>query len=483
MLFNSITFLVFFALVFATYWGAMAQHVRRRNAFILLVSYVFYGWWDWRFLSLIFVSSLSDYLIGLQLAKASDGDNASAKKGWLALSLLINLGILGTFKYLNFFLDSLQNSLQALGLESGISGLHLDWVLPVGISFYTFQTLSYTLDIGRGQLKPTRDPIAFFAFVSFFPQLVAGPIEGAKDLLPQFSTTPQFDPAAVRSGFLLALWGLFKKVVIADRLALVVDSTYGMGGEMGSGTAALATLLFAFQLYLDFSAYSEMAIGLARMLGIRLSTNFKRPYLARTFGEFWSRWHISLSTWFRDYLYIPLGGNRRGTARTWLNIMLVFLVSGLWHGASWNFVIWGGLNGAFLLLLDPLVLRPLGRLAYVGRPLQAILVTVCWALSLVFFRAQGWTGAEQIYLSLASSGIDFELMGMSPSEARLLGGLLVGMMGVEILQESRPKAAEWLLSRGTLVRWLVYWALGMGIILGGSYGLNIADSKFIYFQF
>ena len=476
MLFNSITFLVFFALVFATYWGAMAQHVKRRNAFILLVSYVFYGWWDWRFLSLIFVSSLSDYLIGLQLAKASDGDNASAKKGWLALSLLINLGILGTFKYLNFFLDSLQNSLQALGLESGISGLHLDWVLPVGISFYTFQTLSYTLDIGRGQLKPTRDPIAFFAFVSFFPQLVAGPIERAKDLLPQFSTTPQFDPAAVRSGFLLALWGLFKKVVIADRLALVVDSTYAAGGEMGSGTAALATLLFAFQLYLDFSAYSEMAIGLARMLGIRLSTNFKRPYLARTFGEFWSRWHISLSTWFRDYLYIPLGGSRVGKWKAVRNTFVIFLVSGFWHGANWTFIVWGLIHAALFL---PLLLLGKNR-KNVGdidglptvRELGGMLVTfaavtVAW----VFFRAPDMDTAFQYFCT-----------------SSLEGNTLFGKKGVLfsfgfVLLDWISKSSQEFGPFSHLNRSWEALIFGLIVFFVWMCGISYTNQQFLYFQF
>lgn len=482
MLFNSVTFLVFFAFVFVMYWGLLSRRTALRNAFILAVSYVFYGCWDWRFLSLIFLSSASDFLIGLKLSGMSTDARPKARKAWLALSLIINLGILGTFKYLNFFLDSLDTLVQGVGFDGGADALHLNVVLPVGISFYTFQTLSYTIDIYRGQLKATRDPVAFFAFVSFFPQLVAGPIERARDLLPQFNRAPIFNREEVRSGLLLVLWGLFKKVVIADRLALVVDSTFEASSAIGGGTAAVAILLFAFQLYLDFSAYSEMAIGLARMLGIRLSTNFKRPYLSGSFGDFWGRWHISLSSWFRDYLYIPMGGNRLGTLRTWLNVMLVFLVSGLWHGASWNFVIWGGLNGLFLLILDPWVIRPLGKLKSAGRALQALLVTACWTLSLGFFRAQGWEGAKTMYSALAQ-GTDFEVMGMSISEFQWLKCLLVGMMVIEGLLEWRPKLLEWLFSRGALVRWSVYYALAMGIILAGSYGLNVADSQFIYFQF
>lgn len=479
MLFNSITFVVFFALVFVTYWGFMAKHIRWRNAFVLVCSYIFYGWWDWRFLSLIFISSLSDYLIGQRMEAA--GDEGRRKKLLLVLSLVVNLGILGVFKYFNFFMDSLQYGMQGLGLDG--MDWRLDIVLPVGISFYTFQTLSYTIDIYRGQLQASRDPIAFFAFVSFFPQLVAGPIERAKDLLPQFNEKPMIDRADIRSGFTLALWGLFKKVVIADRLALFVDAAFDEPAGMGSGTAAVALLFFAFQLYLDFSAYSEIAIGVARMLGIRLSTNFKRPYLADSFGQFWSRWHISLSNWFRDYLYIPLGGNRGGLTRTWLNIMIVFLLSGLWHGASWNFVLWGSLNGLFLIALDPWVIQPLRRLKAVGRVLQAVVVTLCWTLSLGFFRAQGWDGAVAAYTALGNSADAFTVLGMSTAEFNLLLGLLGGMMLVEGIHEKWPILEERLHTSHFLVRWSVYYGLSMAIVLLGSYGMNVADAQFIYFQF
>ncbi|MAI23581.1 MAG: membrane-bound O-acyltransferase family protein [Crocinitomicaceae bacterium] len=479
MLFNSITFLIFFALVFLIYWGLMAKTLRGRNSFVLACSYIFYGWWDWRFLSLIFISSLSDYLIGQRIERAAEGDRT--KRIYLALSLAINLGILGLFKYFNFFLDSLQYGFQGLGMDG--SNWRLDIVLPVGISFYTFQTLSYTIDIYRGQLRATRDPIAFFAFVAFFPQLVAGPIERAKDLLPQFSLKPAFDKAAIRSGFTLVLWGLFKKVVIADRLALFVNAAFDEPAGLDSSTAAVALLFFAFQLYLDFSAYSEIAIGIARMLGVRLSTNFKRPYLAASFGQFWSRWHISLSSWFRDYLYIPLGGNRRSKWHTWRNVMIVFLLSGLWHGASWNFVIWGLLNGVFLVVLDPLIIQPFRRLGGAGRAVQAILVTLCWTLSLGFFRAQGWDGAIEVYRALAGGNGAFTVLGMGEPEFQLLLWLLGGMMAIEWIQENWPSASERLQSSPVLVRWSIYYGLSMGIILLGSYGLNLADKQFIYFQF
>ncbi|MBO74382.1 MAG: membrane-bound O-acyltransferase family protein [Flavobacteriales bacterium] len=479
MLFNSITFLIFFALVFLIYWGLMAKTLRGRNSFVLACSYIFYGWWDWRFLSLIFISSLSDYLIGQRIERAAEGDRV--KRIYLALSLAINLGILGLFKYFNFFLDSLQYGLEGLGMDG--SNWRLDIVLPVGISFYTFQTLSYTIDIYRGHLRATRDPIAFFAFVAFFPQLVAGPIERAKDLLPQFSLKPAFNKAAIRSGFTLVLWGLFKKVVIADRLALFVNAAFDEPAGLDSGTAAVALLFFAFQLYLDFSAYSEIAIGIARMLGVRLSTNFKRPYLAASFGQFWSRWHISLSSWFRDYLYIPLGGSRRSKWHTWRNVMIVFLLSGLWHGASWNFVIWGLLNGVFLLVLDPLIIQPFRRLGGAGRAVQAILVTICWTLSLGFFRAQGWDGAIEVYRALAGGNGAFTVLGMSEPEFQLLLWLLGGMMAIEWIQENWPSASERLQSSPALVRWSIYYGLSMGIILLGSYGLNLADKQFIYFQF
>jgi alginate O-acetyltransferase complex protein AlgI len=482
MLFNSISFAFFFAAIFVVFWTVFIGNTRLRNAFILGASYFFYGCWDWRFLGLIFFSSLCDYGIGIAIDSCPD-TSRKIKKRWVALSLAINLGLLGVFKYYNFFIDSAAAVLSPLGLE--LSSLHLDIVLPVGISFYTFQTLSYTLDVYRGQMKATRDPIAFFAFVSFFPQLVAGPIERARDLLPQFERPSHFNAHVIRSGFLLALWGLFKKVVIADRLALGVDAAFQDISSLDGNMAAIALVFFAFQLYLDFSAYSDIAIGTARMLGIQLSTNFKRPYLAASFGQFWNRWHISLSSWFRDYLYIPLGGSKKGAKRTAIHVMVVFLVSGLWHGASWNFVIWGALNGLFLILLDPWVIRPLARLKGVGRALQAIAVTVCWTVSLAFFRAQDWHDALLVLSALSDLRFsEFNgILGMEDFEFKGTVVLLVALVAFEWVQEIRPRLADAFYEKNRLVRWSLYGALSMGILLLGSFGLNIADANFIYFQF
>lgn len=291
MLFNSVDFIIFLPLVFLIYWGCFRKHIKARNLFLLIVSYIFYGWWDWRFLSLIFISSLIDYLVGNQIAKK---ENPRQRKYYLLLSLFTNLGILFFFKYSNFFIESFISSFSVLGME--FSYFPLNIVLPVGISFYTFQTLSYTIDIYKKKFEPVHDPVSFFAFVSFFPQLVAGPIERAKDLLPQFTSPKQFNYEEARRGMLLITGGFFKKIVIADRLAIFINNAYGNIGEASGISLWVAILFFAFQLYLDFSAYSDIAIGTAKLLGFNLSTNFNHPYLATSFSDFWKRWHISLSS-------------------------------------------------------------------------------------------------------------------------------------------------------------------------------------------
>ncbi len=346
MLFNSISFLIFLPVVFILYWGLFKRSLKLQNIFLLLASYLFYGWWDYRFLALIAASTLVDYFIGRFLQKTG---NETHRKLLLSLSLIFNLGLLGFFKYYNFFIESWIDSWANLGVEMQVSSLNI--ILPVGISFYTFQTLSYTIDVYRRKIEPTSDIINFSVFVAFFPQLVAGPIERAKHLLPQFSKKRIFNEEQAISGIHLILWGLFKKIVIADSCAVYVNAIFDDYENMNSASLLLGAFYFAFQIYGDFSGYSDIAIGTGRLFGFDLMRNFNFPYFSRNIAEFWRRWHISLSTWFRDYLYIPLGGSRGSKWQQVRNVFIIFLVSGFWHGANWTFVIWGGLHALFFLPL------------------------------------------------------------------------------------------------------------------------------------
>lgn len=344
MLFNSLEFLFFLPIVFAIYWLLGSKKVKAQNLLLLLASYAFYGWWDSRFLILIGISTLVDYWAGIEIDKTTE---AKKRKLYLRVSLLVNLGILGFFKYCNFFIDSWIELWGSLGYN--MSPTTLNVILPVGISFYTFQTLSYTIDIYHNRIKPTHDLVSFAAFVSFFPQLVAGPIERASKLLPQLLNPRKFDYNIAIAGSKLILLGFFKKVVIADRLAAYVDVGFSNMETIAAIPALLAVLLFAFQLYCDFSGYSDIAIGIAKLFGIQLSINFLYPFFSKSLVDLWKRWHITLFSWFRDYIYIPLGGSKKGSTRAALNILVVFLVSGLWHGASWTFVLFGLLHGVLYL--------------------------------------------------------------------------------------------------------------------------------------
>ncbi len=345
MLFNSLDFAVFMPLVFALYWAIPAARSDLRNALLLVASYVFYGWWDIRLLALIAFSTVVDFVVSIGLASSTD---ERRRRRLLWTSLAVNLGLLGFFKYYNFFLDQVNGAFSLLGMPLGSE--HLDIILPVGISFYTFQTLSYTIDVYRGHMKPTRNLGNFALFVTFFPQLVAGPIERAPNLLPQFLERKNMDPALVVSGLKLMLWGFVKKVVVADRVSLVVDHIYATPDEMDWTTLVLGGSLFGIQAYCDFSGYSDIAIGAARVLGIRLMKNFRTPYLSASVAEFWTRWHISLNIWFRDYIYIPMGGSRVTKPRWYFNLAVVFLISGLWHGADWTYVLFGALHGLYLVM-------------------------------------------------------------------------------------------------------------------------------------
>ncbi|NIK92533.1 MBOAT family protein [Mangrovimonas sp. CR14] len=346
MLFNSIDFAIFLPIVFVLYWFVVNNNLKRQNFLIIISSYVFYGWWDFRFLALILLSTIIDYSVCLGLAKA---ENKTKRKKLLWISILFNLGCLGFFKYYNFFLDNFITAFSFFGTTIKSSSLNI--ILPVGISFYTFQTLSYTIDVYKRQLEPTKDFIAFSAFVSFFPQLVAGPIERATNLLPQFYKRRTFDYSKAVDGMRQILWGLFKKIVIADNCAIFVNIIFGDYSSYSGSTLLLGAILFAFQIYGDFSGYSDIAIGTSRLFGFNLKQNFAFPYFSRDIAEFWRRWHISLSTWFRDYLYIPLGGSRGGTWHKIRNVFIIFLVSGFWHGANWTFIAWGTLHAIFYLPL------------------------------------------------------------------------------------------------------------------------------------
>lgn len=367
MLFNSFKFLLFFPFVFTVYWVINSLPLLARskfrindsftrntqNLFILSASYLFYGAWNVKFLSLLSISSIVDYTLGYYIGNSK---RVIVKKVLLLASITVNLGILGFFKYYNFFLDSFVSLSESVGFQVNLSFISV--VLPVGISFYTFQTLSYSIDVYRGKLKPTKNIISFMSYVAFFPQLVAGPIERAVNLLPQFEIKRRFDYDKAVIGMRQILWGFFKKVVIADSCAPIVNEIFSNSAEASSIALIFGAVFFAFQIYGDFSGYSDIAIGLAKLLGFELMQNFAFPYFSRDIAEFWRRWHISLSTWFRDYLYIPLGGSRGSKYHKVRNVFIIFLVSGLWHGANWTFVFWGGLNAFFFL---PLLLFKFNR--------------------------------------------------------------------------------------------------------------------------
>ena len=477
MLFNSVDFAIFFPVIFLLYWFVFNRNVTWRNLFLLVASYVFYGFWDWRFLPLIAASSIIDFFLGRQIGKTGD---CRKRKIFLIASLVINLGILGFFKYYNFFAESFVDVFSLFGKK--FNHATLDIILPIGVSFYTFQSLSYIIDIYHRKIEPTGKIINFCTFVGFFPQLVAGPIERAKNLLPQFDTLKRFDYEATRKGMLLIVGGLFKKIVIADRLAIFVDSAYGDIASASGAVLSCAIIFFAFQLYFDFSAYSNIAVGTAQILGFSLSVNFRRPYLSGSFSEFWTRWHITLSSWFRDYVYIPIGGNRKGRARTTVNVMAVFVLSGLWHGASWNFIVWGAINALLMIILDRLF--GLEKSTGLKRIAGAVLVFTGWALSLVFFRVPTFSGAINVFSNLGLNAAEtIYQFGLNITEFKFAIYLLFGMMLYEILVERYgERLQERFFAAGRVFRWAVYLGLVLCIVYLGSYGTS-SDNSFIYFQF
>ena len=408
MLFNSLDFAIFLPIVFLLYWFVVQKNLKFQNALVVVASYVFYGWWDFRFLSLIIFSTVVDYLVGQKLRVE---EKQSKRKVLLWTSILVNLGFLGFFKYYNFFLENFVDAFSIFGMQINTNSLNI--ILPVGISFYTFQTLSYTIDIYKKKLEPTKDFIAFSAFVCFFPQLVAGPIERATNLLPQFCKKRTFEYDKAVDGMRQILWGLFKKVVIADNCAEFANQIFNNSADMNGSTLVLGAIFFTFQIYGDFSGYSDIAIGTSRLFGFDLKQNFATPYFSRDIAEFWRRWHISLSTWFRDYLYIPLGGSRGGTWMKVRNTFTIFLVSGFWHGANWTFIIWGALNAIYFL---PLLLTnnnrknlgvvAEGKLLPSFRELFAMFTTFSLTVfAWIFFRAESLSHALSYITGIFSESL------------------------------------------------------------------------------
>ena len=467
MLFNSFQFLIFFIIVLFLYWRVFSSNPKAQNLLILVSSYVFYGWWDWRFLSLIIISTLVDYTIG---HKIHNNLRDVIRKRWLWLSIVINLGLLGFFKYYNFFVDSFAALISSFGYVMDTWTLNV--ILPVGISFYTFQSMSYSIDIYRNKMTPTRDLLAFSAFVSFFPQLVAGPIERAGNLLPQMMNKRSFDLRQAKEGGKLILLGLFKKVVIADQLASSVNLIFKYYEDLSTPTLMIGAIFFGFQIYADFSGYSNIARGLAKLMGFELMVNFNYPYFSRNIGEFWRRWHISLSTWFRDYVYIPLGGSRGSQWLSIRNIFIIFLVSGLWHGANWTFIAWGGLHAALFLptfvlgknrkYLGPLVnsgewLPSLSNLLNILRTF--VIVTISW----IFFRSESIHHALSYFEHIMTN--DWSSIVYEAKFILVFFLILV----------------DWLLLIGKVDNKSWFWYIILGAVLAGI--ITVSPAEFIYFQF
>ncbi|MDT8340408.1 MAG: MBOAT family protein [Longimicrobiales bacterium] len=465
MNFVSIQFAAFFVAVLVVYWSLprRAQHV-----LLLLASYLFYAAWDWRFLSLIVVSTLVDFLSGSRIHNAS---SAKRKRLWLGLSLLVNLGILGYFKYANFFLESLQALAFSAGWHLSVPTLQI--ILPVGISFYTFQTLSYSLDIYLGRLTPSRSIIEFGAFVAFFPQLVAGPIVRAREFLFQLEERRRFDPAQFERGAIRFLTGFFKKAVIADNLAImVVDPVFAAPGDYGTGTLWLAAVAYSVQIYADFSGYSSMAIGCAAMLGFDLPENFRFPYLARDFSDFWRRWHMTMSRFFRDYVYIPLGGSHGSAWRTRSNLAATTVVSGLWHGASWTFVVWGGLHGVFIMVTH--VLRSDGRSrGLLGGGIGWMLTFMGVLFAWILFRSPTF-GDAAVFLD-GLWGREGTVIAPTPLILVLLAAAVVDHLAGLALERAPDLSAR--IPPPLKAAWCV------GLIVFAYHAMPRAANPFIYFQF
>ncbi|MEA4986595.1 MAG: MBOAT family O-acyltransferase [Anaerovorax sp.] len=493
MLFNSFSFMLFFPIVAGLYF--LIPH-KFRYLWLLLASYYFYMCWNPKYALLIATSTLITYASGILIARAVKKGSVIKKRLWVAVSFISNLSILFFFKYFDFAIANLNIVFNKLGVS--LIQPTFDVVLPVGISFYTFQALSYTMDVYRGEIYVERNLLKYALFVSFFPQLVAGPIERSKNLLVQINERHFFDYERVKSGLLLMLWGLFLKLVIADRVAILVNQVYGQYTYYLGLQVVVATLFFGIQIYCDFNSYSLIAKGAAEVMGFQLMDNFKQPYFSRSIKEFWQRWHISLSTWFRDYLYIPIGGNKKGTFRKYVNIMIVFLVSGLWHGANWTFVMWGFLHGAFQIIGQ--MLRPLKNTItdllginhknFSYKLGQGILTFFLVNFAWIFFRAPCLDDAfgviHQIFLKwnpiVFVDGTLWQL-GLNQKNFVLALGAIFIMVLMSIAEYHGIDWRKKVLEQGFLFRWSVYLLLIFSIVIFGVYGPGYSESQFLYFQF
>ena len=489
MLFNSIEFLLFFPTVVGLYF---LLPFRFRWAWLLAASYFFYGYWNPRYLALILLSTLLDYFCGVMMGRT--GDKAK-RRPYLYLSLAGNLGLLFTYKYLGFFTHAVGGGFGLLGLTAPLPVVEL--LLPVGISFYTFQTMSYSIDVYNGVLKPEKHLGVFALFVTYFPQLVAGPIERAGNLLGQLNRKHRFDSFYALNGLKRMVWGMFKKVVIADNLAVLVNNVYNHPTDFEGVSLLLATVFFAFQIYCDFSGYSDIAIGAAQVMGVQLMENFNRPYFSKSISEFWKRWHISLSSWFRDYVYIPLGGNRVVKWRWYYNLFITFLVSGLWHGANWTFITWGALHGLYLvfgIVLQPLrtALAEQTRLSRFPDLLKLVRVLTTFALvclAWVFFRAN--TVADAVYVlehmvtglgnwrEIFAGNAMHVLFLDAPPRLFVVAIASIWLMECIHLEQRHGSITERLARNPAWLRWSVYYGSVVLILLFGNFG----QQQFIYFQF
>ena len=484
MLFNSIEFIFFLPLVYTLYWFVTNKNLKNQNLLIVIASYIFYGWWDWRFLSLIIFSTVSDYSVGYLLSKT---DTKTKRKFLLWVSLLTNLGILGFFKYYNFFLDSLYELMPIFKTTLGFNTIEI--ILPVGISFYTFQTLSYTIDVYKQKMKPTKDFIAFAAFVSFFPQLVAGPIERASHLLPQILKERTFNYEQSIQGVRLILWGLIKKIVIADSLALSVNEIFLNFSLYSPLVLIIGAVFFSFQIYCDFSGYSDIARGLSKLLGIELMVNFDFPYFSRSIGEFWRKWHISLSTWFRDYIYIPIGGSRDTTSKSIRNIFIIFLVSGFWHGANWTFIVWGGIHA--LLFIPSFITKTnrkhtdeLPKTKYIVPSFRDfililrtfLIVAVTW----IFFRASSVEHAFDFIKHMIDWNLDMNFLVYNPYDNQPLFKEYIYLLGFIIIEYLIVSKVINLFSKNVRKGIIIDSFMIIIIILNSPVSSNLS---FIYFQF
>ena len=490
MLFNSLVFAIFLPIVFLLYWFVFQRNLRLQNLFVIVASYVFYGWWDWRFLTLIAFTSFCSWGCGLLMQRANNQENPPfylSRKFLSVSNIVLNLGILGVFKYYGFFVESFISAFASVGIHLQPSTLYI--ILPVGISFYTFQALSYSIDIYKRKIEPTKDIIAFFAFIGFFPLLIAGPIERATTLLPQFFKKRSFSYEKAVDGMKQILWGLFKKVVIADNCTVFVNQAFDNPNQCGS-ILLLGVVLFAIQVYCDFSGYSDIAIGVARLLGFNAMRNFAFPLFSRNIAEYWSRWHISLTSWFRDYVYFPLGGSRGSKAKTIRNTFIIFLLIGIWHGASWTFVVWGLFNA---ILFVPIILwskkRKETAVIAEGKILPSIketfqmLSTFFFAVVIgrVFFRADSIGMAFEYLINMFIWRTPFPFYSLEYlRDIAPLVVMLLFFFSVEWAGRTQEYAiAEFGKKRHRLFRWTFYAFI---IFLIGMYGYA-GSQKFIYFQF